>query len=162
VSIEALNWIMASKKNQSPEEFWREYEKQIDEKVLAFSLGQYISGWEGENNTLWGLVIATSGGFRFHHFPNENWLFAAVRMTRGGEGPQEVAISIPKDKIAAVEIKEEKSFFKRLFFSRPPRLIIHYTNENGEEAEFIVEGSEKTREIAEKLVALIAPQVTPA
>ncbi|AEF80778.1 hypothetical protein [Leadbettera azotonutricia] len=153
---------MAPNRNQSPEEFWLEYEKQIGEKVLAFSLGQYVSGWADEDSPFWGLLIATAGGFRFHHFPNENWISAAVRITRGGDGPKEVAMFIPKEKIVSVEIKAEKSFLKRLFFSRPPRLVIHYANDNGEEAVFVAEGDEKVRTIAEKLTALDALQITPS
>jgi hypothetical protein len=153
---------MALKKNQNPEEFWQGYEKQVGEKVLAFSLGQYMSGWAGEGSPLWGLLIATEGGFRFQHFPSENWISAAVRITRGGDGPREVAIFIPKEKFVSVELKEEKSLLKKLFLSKPPRLAIHYISEAGEEAVFIAEGDEKAKAVAEKLKGLIASPITPS
>jgi hypothetical protein len=66
-----------AKKRNDPEKFWREYEEKTGEKVLARTLGQYVSGWDefGDLSAgpLWGLIIATSGGFRFHHFPQANW-----------------------------------------------------------------------------------------
>ena len=72
---------MLFRKNEvDTEDFWRDYEEKIGEKVLVRSLGQYISGWEEfggpRGRTLWGLIMATSGGFRFHHFPQVSWFEA--------------------------------------------------------------------------------------
>jgi len=81
----------------SPETFWREYEEKTGEKVLARGLGKYICGWEEFDkkqwNGLWGLIINTSGGFRFHHFP-QNSIFDALTQfaAKRDEPPKEKTI----------------------------------------------------------------------
>jgi hypothetical protein len=107
--------------------------------VLAFTLGRYISGWAQYNLPLWGLLIATDGGFRFHHFPHEGWIEALSRMTTGGEGPKEKTIFIPKDWFLSVELRMEKAWWKKIFVPSPPRLCIRYRDTEGLEDEFLAE-----------------------
>ena len=114
-------------------EFWREYEKNIDEKIFAYSLGRYINGFEELKTPLWGLLIVSESGFRFHYFPHETWLQAISRMSYGGEAQKEIVIIIPKEKILSSDLFIEKSFLKKLFLSCPPLFTIHYTNDSGVE-----------------------------
>jgi len=117
------------KTEKSADEFWREYEEKTGEKVLAHGLGRYVSGWEEFDSnrwtSLWGLVIATSGGFRFHHFPQRSWvdsLFGGA----GREEPKEKTIFIPKEKIISSRLVVETKWWKKLFVSSPPQLFIDY------------------------------------
>ena len=133
---------MIAKKEKPPHDFWREYEEKIGEKVLVRSLGQYISGWEefgnAEKNPIWGLVIATSGGFRFHHFPQVNWLSALTSFGLGNEPPKEKTIFISGDAILSAVLYRETKWYKKIFSSSPPRLVIHYRNEAGTEKELLL------------------------
>jgi hypothetical protein len=146
---------MTRKKERSPEEFWRDYEEKVGEKVLARSLGRYLSGWEEfdspQRNPLWGLLIVTGGGFRFHHFPQVSWLDALSRLNSGWEAPREKALFIPRDRIISVELRSEKSFWKRFFSPRLPLLIIRYRSEDGQERELLAEADSKTEDLARVL-----------
>jgi hypothetical protein len=142
---------MAGKKNTDPEEFWKHYEAALGEKVLSFSLGQYLYGWAEYDLPLWGLLIATSGGFRFHHFPHEGWIQALSRIGAGGDAPTEKTIFIPRDRILRVELRREKSLLKRIFMASQPRFILRYRDNEGAEAVFVAEADSKASLIVEKL-----------
>ncbi|MDR1950553.1 MAG: hypothetical protein LBQ38_14280 [Spirochaetaceae bacterium] len=125
--------FMNRKPDTDPAKFWREYGERYGEKVLAYSLGRYLSGWDGYDEPLWGLAIATDGGFRFHHFPHEGWLQALSRMTSGGEGPKEKTIFIPRDRLFSAELRIETSWLKKIFTPHPPILVIRYRTTAGTE-----------------------------
>jgi hypothetical protein len=130
--------LFSRKKERNPADFWREYGERWGETVLAYTLGQYIRGWEAYAGPFWGLLIATSGGFRVHHFPHEGWIQALSRLTSGDEPPKEKTIFIPREQILSVELRVERLWWKRLFFPRPPVLAIRY-QQDGTQAEFIAE-----------------------
>jgi hypothetical protein len=54
-----------------------------------------VSGWAEFAEPLWGLLIATSGGFRFHHFPHQSWL----QTLSGTAQPKEETLFIPRQAI---------------------------------------------------------------
>jgi hypothetical protein len=148
---------MRPKKNVDPSEFWRDYEKRYGEKVLAFTLGRYVSGWDQYNQPMWGLLIATDGGFRFHHFPHEGWLEVFSRISTGGEAPKEKTIFIPQGWFISVELRLEKVWWKKILTPCPPTLSIRYRNAEGVEDEFLAETDRK----AETLLShLLKPVVT--
>jgi hypothetical protein len=144
---------MAGKKNTDPQEFWKKYEASLGEKVLSFSLGQYLSGWAEHDPPLWGLLIATDRGFRFHHFPQEGWLQFFSRFSSGGEAPSEKTIFIPREWILRAELRRETSLLKRIFLASRPRLVIRYKDDNGAEGEFIAEADSAAAALVEKLWA---------
>jgi hypothetical protein len=141
-------------KQMDPDVFWKQYEAALGEKVLAYTLGQYLSGWAGIDRPLWGLLIATDGGFRFHHFPHEGWIQALSRLSTGGDAPTEKTLFIPRDRILAVELRREKSLLKRIFVASQPRFILRYRDSDGAEAEFAAEADSKASLIVEKLQTL--------
>ena len=140
---------MSKEKPQNPDDFWREYEEKTGEKVLARSLGQLISGWkEFEDTTgLWGLLIATTGGFRFHHFPQQSWLTAFSQR----EPPKEKTIFIPKEKIISAQLVSESKWWKKFLGSPSPRLLIHYQDEEGSDRQLILEANQIQGDLAEAL-----------
>ena len=133
-------------KTQNPDDFWREYEEKTGEKVLARGLGQLISGWkEFEGQTgLWGLIIATSGGFRFHHFPQQSWLMALSQR----EAPKEKTFFIPKEKIISAQLVVENNFWKKVLKTSIPRLLINYHDETGDERQLWLEANQIQGDIA--------------
>ena len=128
--------MLSKKKDTNPDDFWREYEENIGEKILSRSLGRYISGWEefdGKGwNSLWGLIMATTGGFRFHHFPQQSWLDAFSRNSEK-EKSREKTIFIPWEKIISAKIVEETKWWVKIFKTTSPYLFINYTDESGQE-----------------------------
>ena len=153
-----------AKKQTSPEKFWQEYEETTGEKVLIRSLGQYVSGWDEfdrkpgnpEGNPqgipLWGLIIATSGGFRFHHFPQVNWLTTLTRFGSPDDTPKEKTIFIPRDAILSAVLHKESKWYRKIFSSASPRLEISYRDAAGTEKKLILNAEYKSDGIAEALV----------
>ena len=129
-----------AKKQKSPEDFWREYEEKTGEKVIERSLGQYVSGWDAFGShtaqPLWGLIIVTSGGFRFHHFPQASWLSAFIRGPLD-DPPQEKTIFIPHDKIVSAVVRKETAWYRTIFSPVTPRLLISYRDDNGAEKDLV-------------------------
>jgi hypothetical protein len=143
--------LFGKKNDPDPDRFWKEYEEKIQEKVLAKSLGRYISGWADYPEPLWGLLIATTGGFRFHHFPHEGWLIALTRVTTGGEPPKEKTIFILKEKISSVELRVEKRWWKKLLTPSLPLLELHYTGIDGSDAVLLMETEAKAGDVLSAL-----------
>jgi hypothetical protein len=139
---------------RDPADFWREYGEKLGEKILAYGVGRLVSGWDEFALPLWGLLIATGGGFRFHHFPRENWLLAIIGTGGDGETAGEKTIFIPKTEIVSSGFLTERSVLKKLFFAVPPRLVIRYKTPGGGEKELIAEADQKAEAIAGELAAL--------
>ena len=134
------------KENKSSDTFWQEYEEKTGEKVLARGLGKYITGWdefdEKKWGGIWGLVIKTSGGFRFHHFPQNSWIDVLSRRFSDTEQVKEKTIFIQKEKIISIQVIKETKWWKRVFSPLPPQLVVQYSDGSEKkmlfEAEFSV------------------------
>ncbi|GHT77959.1 hypothetical protein FACS1894130_03730 [Spirochaetia bacterium] len=154
--------ILNLKPDKDPAQFWQEYGARYGETVLSYHLGRYLSGWPEHEAPLWGLLIATSGGFRFHHFPQEGWIQFFTRSSGGGEPPKEKTIFIPVDRIVSVELAAEKSLWKRIFLSHPPIFTVRYRTmgETGPqtEADLRLETEAKAEAVAQSLRSLITAQ----
>jgi hypothetical protein len=146
---------MGFRNTKDPAEFWQEYEAQIKEKVVAFVMGRYIRGRAGFDPPLWGLLIVTSKGFRFHHFPHESWIDALSRTTLGGEIPKEKTFFIPKERLIGVELRIEKSWWKKILFPRQPLLIVRYISSEGLEIDFIAETETKAKLLVTSIQGLL-------
>ena len=134
--------MLFRKQEKSPDNFWREYEEKTGEKVLSRGLGKYISGWqefdEKKWNGIWGLLITTSGGFRFHHFPQYSWIDAFTSFAER-EPPKEKTIFIPKEKIASSQLIKETRWWKKIISPSAPRFVIRYTDEAGSVGQLLFE-----------------------
>jgi len=127
------------KDEKSSETFWREYEEKTGEKVLERGLGKYVSGWDEFDkkgwNGIWGLIINTSGGFRFHHFPQNNIFDALTQFAAKRYGQsEEKTIFLPQEKIISQEITKEEKGWKSFFYHSVPQLIINYSDESPNES----------------------------
>jgi len=137
--------LLSKKPEKAADDFWREYEEKTGEKVLTRTLGRYISGWaefdEKNWGGIWGLLITTTGGFRFHHFPQNSWIDAFTRFTEfaGKEPPKEKTIFLAQEKIILTEKLIESKWWKRIFSHSPPLVIISYLNEIKIEKKLIFE-----------------------
>jgi len=131
--------MLFKKDEKSPDTFWREYEEKTGEKILARGLGKYVRGWDEFDkkrwNGLWGLIINTSGGFRFHHFP-QNSIFDALTQfaVNAKEPPKEKTIFLPQEKIISQELIKEEKLWKRLIFNSTPQLVINYRDETSDKS----------------------------
>jgi hypothetical protein len=139
--------------NADAAEFWKGFEETHGEQVQAFCLGLYLRGCAAIENSIWGLLIATDSGFRFHHFAQEGWISALSRLTAGGsgKGPKEVSIFIPKEKIISVEYRVETNWLKKTFTASQPLFVLCYYDEANAKRELIAEADKGCLDIVEEL-----------
>ena len=134
--------LKLKKEEKSAEEFWRDYEEKINEKVLTRALGKYISGWDEFDEKrwggIWGLIITTSGGFRFHHFPQQSWIDNFTQFAKK-DPPKEKTIFIPQEKIVESETIKETNWWKKIFTSSQPLIVIRFSDEAGSEKKLVFE-----------------------
>ena len=146
--------MMFRRKEVKPDSFWQEYEENTGEKVLARSLGRYICGLEEFDSRkwtdIWGLFIVTSGGFRFHHFPQYSWFDSMISIT-GQAKPKEKTFLIPMEKIISVRFNKEARWWKKILSSSPPQLNIHFLDDTGNECRLLLEAEFKSDELVETL-----------
>jgi len=139
------------KEKKSMEDFWNEYEESTGEKVLERSLGKYISGWDEFDNKklggIWGLIITTSGGFRFHHFPQNTWIDAFTSGFYSNEKVKEKTIFIPNELITSIKIIKETRWWVKLFTRCPPQLVIKFKEdaENAQEKQLLFESEHQIK-----------------
>ena len=133
---------MLRKNEKEIDNFWQEYEEKTGEKVLKRGLGKYIKGWgefdKNEHKGFWGLVITTSGGFRFHHFPQNSWIDMFTRFTSLKQA-EEKTIFIPNEKIISNKSIKETKWWKRLLSTRQPQIVINYIDDKGAEKRLLFE-----------------------
>ncbi|MDR0524740.1 MAG: hypothetical protein LBG90_02575 [Spirochaetaceae bacterium] len=142
---------------KDPKDFWQDYEKRTGEKVLAYDLGRYIRGWDALTPPLWGLLIVSSGGFRFHHFPQESWMETLSRTASGGDAPQEKTLFVPKERILGADFWVETAWWKRLLTFQAPLLTVRCLTETGNETLIAAETEKKASVLAEHIRSLISP-----
>jgi len=139
-----------------PAKFWRDYESLYDEKVLAHALGCYMTGWQDFRGPLWGLLIATDGGFRFHHFPHEGWIQVFSRMSgSGGSAPKEKTIFIPRSRILEVKLILETSWLRKLLTPSAPQLAIRFVKDDGNEGLLLAETDKTAQPVVNALQSLL-------
>ena len=142
---------MFKKPQKSPDLFWQEYEEKIGEKVLTRGLGKYIRGWKDFDdkkwNDIWGLIITTSGGFRFHHFPQMSWIDSLTQFAAQNQ-PTEKTIFIPGEKIISTKIIKEEKWWKKILSASPPQMVIFYTDEAGNEQRMLLEIEYNTENVS--------------
>lgn len=116
--------MFTNKNDDSVHDFWKEFEESTGEKVLAKSLGRYLSGLDDRLEALWGLAVVTSGGLRFRHFPKEPSIFGIAKLPTGGKAPKEQSFFIPKEAVVSIELFDEKRWWKKIMASSFPVLVI--------------------------------------
>ena len=136
------------RKTVDPKVFWKEYEEECGEKVLANCLGQYLSGWDDFQAPLWGLVIAAENSLRFHHFAEEGWFTSMIRTATRSDPDEEKTLEIRKENLLSVEYLTEKSLIKKILFPSHPHLVIRYTKPDGSTGEVKIEVDKKAEALA--------------
>jgi len=140
--------MLFKKDKESPDAFWREFTEKTGETVLERGLGKYICGWDEFDKKqwsgLWGLVINTSGGFRFHHFPQNGFFDVLTQFAvNDKEPPKEKMIFLPREKIISQKVIKEEKWWRRLLFNPTPQLVIIYRDESSDTSSDTSEGKEK-------------------
>ena len=124
--------MLFRKNDKTADMFWQEFEEQTGEKVLSRGLGKYVSGWDEFDkrmwNGIWGLLINTSGGFRFHHFPQMSWIESLTSFSSLKQ-PKEKTIFIPNERIVSSQLIKETKWWKKIFSNAVPHFIIRYTED---------------------------------
>ena len=133
--------LFTKKTEKTTDNFWQEFEEKTGEKVLSRGLGKYISGWKEFDEKKWegwGLVIQTTGGFHFHHFPQYSWIDNFTRNTEN-ETIKEKTLFISKEKIISADTIKETKWWRKIFSSLQSKLVIRYIDETETERRLVFE-----------------------
>jgi len=121
------------------ERFWRETEERLGERVLLYSLGQYLGGYGDVRSGAWGLFYISDSALHFQTFPNQNWfstIFRSVTRNRArDQETTEMEFTLPQASIREVQLHGERSLWKRVVAPQPPTVSVFYINEDGNESE---------------------------
>lgn len=100
--------------DDSVKAFWDAFEKDTGEKVIARTMGQYLSSEPG-TKPLWGLLVLTDSSLRFRPTPGENWFAGMFKNTPSSvSNRQEDDIRVPLEAILDVS-SPRKSLADRIF-----------------------------------------------
>lgn len=114
----------ANANEESAREYWKRFEKESGERVLARTMGQ-VFPHPGDRNARgdWGLAILTESRLFFRKMRSENWLVAMFRAPNASRAAETIEdVIIPLARIASV-VSPAPALLDRLFGS-PQRTII--------------------------------------
>ncbi|HUX14423.1 MAG TPA: hypothetical protein VMW87_15450 [Spirochaetia bacterium] len=122
--------MLRKSKGPTPEEFWGEVERERGEKVLKYSLAQYLGGMEELGAPRWGLIYVTESSLCFRTFPQRNW-FSSI-LGGGGGAPgrdDEIEFCIVRTEITEARFRKTTSILKKIFAPEPPIIEIDCVDE---------------------------------
>ena len=129
--------LFGNKESMDAEEFWRNREEELGEKVLGKTLGRVIV--ENDPVPLWGLFYTTSKAIYFQTFRSENWLSLLFSGGKGSNRTKDETIEIPEKSITNLSLRPRKGGFLRLM-RQPPLVELTWTNPiTGDNQEMIFE-----------------------
>ncbi|TVR71346.1 MAG: hypothetical protein EA427_04505 [Spirochaetaceae bacterium] len=73
--------LFENKPDEDVRKFWQGMEETLGTPILAYTLGQYLSGRDVKG-PMWGLLYLTRDTLYFQHFAQRNW-FASVMQSSG-------------------------------------------------------------------------------
>lgn len=110
-------------RSSSPEgdiqEFWKALEESLGTPILGYSLGQYLSGGDGDDKPLWGLLYLTETRLYFRHFSQQNWV-SAIMQNNSTRGPREVQLEVPLEEGIVLEEEPPAGILGKLLGSGIP------------------------------------------
>ena len=119
-------WKSGKKQEREIAAFWSDLEDELGERIIARSIGEYFSGFEGIKGPLWGLFFITESSFYFRHFNQPNWFSAVIQASGSSVGNGELFISIPRKDILEAGTVKSASFLSRLIAPPQPVLVLEY------------------------------------
>lgn len=116
----------------SVEEFWRNYEREIGEKVIARTMAQCFASAKDRGD--WGLLVLSESALRFRKTPGENWFSSLFRASAPRlEDTKVENTNIPFASITSIT-DPPKKLLDVLFGSPFSQFIVHFSDLGGEKA----------------------------
>lgn len=142
--------------NEEVQEFWKNTEEEIGEKVLDKALARCISGCNEKNPTLevWGLIYYTETTIFFKHFTQSNWLLNIIRMNKKKGGDKEFLLRIPRDAVTELVFVDFQNLWQRMFSKDLPHLYLKYNDAVRGEVELRLMVEKRKEEISDFLTNL--------
>jgi len=136
------------------EKFWSETEERLGERVLVYSLGQYVSGYGDVRPGTWGLFFVSESSLHFQTFHSENWFSSLLRSRKKSQPSEsEMEFHLPLSSLREVEVTRRKSWFRRLFAPEPPMIHAAFELPTGHKGELQFAMDLKIKEFVEGLKA---------
>ena len=141
---------------EKKDEFWESIQREIEEEIIWFSLGENLGPMEGiEKNTV-GLFFLTPTRFFFQTNPKRDFLSSIVKGFRSKSKQQEVQrleYVVRLDCIRNVDREKRRGFLDRLMLPSLPIIRMNISEEGNEHLElrFSLLSKEKAADLFEIL-----------
>jgi hypothetical protein len=150
-----LSFMLRKNQGPTPEEFWSGVEQERGEKVVKYSLAQYLGGMEELAAPRWGLVYVTESALCFRTFPQRNW-FSAILSGGGARAgkDEELEFCILRSAVVETRYLKTKSLVKKIFAPEPPVVEVDCTDEYNRQTTLRLQIDPDAAEFAELLQPL--------
>ena len=121
---------MNKKSRNNIEQYWREKELEIDEKIIGKDMVEYISGSQLIRERCWGLLYYTENFLNFQLFPKKNFLASLLRGGKDDCLREEKTIKISWKDVQKICFPPERNKILAFFTITDRRIFIDYFADN--------------------------------
>lgn len=123
--------IHLDKNNQKDiEKYWKEKEQEIGEVIKNKDISEYISGYQGIKDRVWGLLYYTENSFYFQTFPKRDWLISLLRGGQAEYSGKAINFHILWENVLDISIPGKRSFISSILAPPDYRVFIQYKTDN--------------------------------
>lgn len=105
--------------------FWQEKERETGEEILGRDMCEYVEGFPGMKEKIWGLLYYTKISFYFQTFPKKNWFTLLMRSDQGKESVSRMSFQISWEEVKDIALPAQRGFF--FSFLSPPDYRVYVT-----------------------------------
>jgi hypothetical protein len=117
------------KANTDRDKFWQDLERDLGEKIEAYSLSRCLLTKAENQGPFWGLCYITKSTFYFKHFAQENWLTSIFKFSgRTSKTSDEFIVTVPIASIVTFSPPPKRGLLSKILGAETPPVVIRYTN----------------------------------
>ena len=124
---------MKESPKKDAEKYWKEKEREIGEEIKGRDICEYISGYQGITERIWGLLYYTESSFYFQIFPRKNWYTSLIGSGKTEDSVATMNFRILWEEIKVVNLPPKRNFFFNFFSPVDYRVFIKYRINNQED-----------------------------
>ena len=149
--------LFENKPDEDVGKFWQGMEETLGTPILAYTLGQYISGRE-VTGPLWGLLYLTGNTLYFHHFAQRNWFASVMQSSRAISGSESFTIEVALGPSVGLEQDNIQQGWRR-FFRGNTADMCRLVDRSGAAEPFVFSVEERNSMLLQELNRLLAERI---
>jgi len=108
------------------EKFWKEKEQEIGEEIKGRDMSEYINGYQGIRERIWGLLYYTESSFYFQTFPRKNWFTSLIGSGKTEDSGEAMNFRILWEEVKEINLPPKRNIFFNFFSPADYRIFIKY------------------------------------